>query len=119
MPASSPYAKYLPSAEMPALLTVFSDEFEVSLCSITPVGRDGTRRQAVHNRTAITTDARQKTTIRRVGSIESMIKIDEGVRRPEPIAQFVTGNHFAGMLQKQAKNAERLLLEFELDSILA
>jgi len=53
------------------------------------------------------------------GSIESMIKIDEGVRRPEPIAQFVTGNHFPGMLQKQAKNAERLLLEFELDSILA
>src|SRR5258706_8356732 len=70
MPASSPYAKYLPSAEMPALLTVFSDEFEVSLCSITPVGRDGPRRQAVHNRTAITTDARQKTTIRRVEKID-------------------------------------------------
>jgi hypothetical protein len=39
-----------------------------------------------------------------------MIEIHERVRRPEPIAQFVAGNHFAGMLQKQAKNAERLLL---------
>src|ERR1700722_3890616 len=66
MPELSPYAKYLPSGEMPALLTVFSDEFEVSLCSMTAEGRDGTRRQAVHNRTAITTDARQKATIRRV-----------------------------------------------------
>jgi len=89
MPASSPYAKYLPSAEMPALLTVFSDEFEVSLCSITPVGRDGTRRQAVHNRTAITTDARQKTTIRRVEKIDfisvraaaiSLLRLEKGSR---------------------------------------
>src|SRR5215467_1442420 len=70
MPVLSPYAKYLPSGEMPALLTVFSDEFEVSLCSMIPVGRDGTRRHAVHSRTAITTDARQKTTIRRVEKID-------------------------------------------------
>src|ERR1700730_3861205 len=70
MPVLSAYAKYLPSGEMPALLTVFADEFEVSLCSMIPVGRDGTRRNAVHNRTAITTDARQKTTIRRVEKID-------------------------------------------------
>src|SRR3984893_9234610 len=66
MPVLSPYAKCLPSGEIPALLTVFSDEFEVSLCSMTAVGRDGTRRHAVHNKTAITTGARQKATIRRV-----------------------------------------------------
>src|SRR5215467_268987 len=70
MPVLPAYAKYLPSGEMSALLTVFSDEFEVSLCSMSPVGRDGTRRHPVHHGTAITTNARQKTTIRRVEKID-------------------------------------------------
>src|SRR5215470_15322853 len=55
---------------MLALLTLFSDEFEVSLRSMMSVRRDGTRRHAVHNTTAITRGVRQKTTIRRVEEID-------------------------------------------------
>jgi hypothetical protein len=34
-------------------------------------------------------------------SIETMIKIDKGVRWPEPVANFFSRNQLAGMLQEQ------------------
>jgi hypothetical protein len=35
------------------------------------------------------------------GCIKAMIKIDKGIRGPEPIANFFTRNQLAGTLQKQ------------------
>jgi hypothetical protein len=36
------------------------------------------------------------------GGIETVIEVNEGVRRPKPIAKVFAGNQLAGMLQKQA-----------------
>src|SRR5258707_6510093 len=73
---------------MLALLTLFSDEFEVSLRSMMSVRRDGTRRHTVHNTTAITRVARQKTTIRRVEEIDLFrcwVSISAALGEEEPL----------------------------------
>src|SRR5713101_931397 len=57
-PVLSEYARYLPSAETAALLTLFSDEFEVSLRSMMSVGRGGSC-QTVQTNEAAMISARQ------------------------------------------------------------
>ena len=48
-----------------------------------------------------------------------MIKIHEGVRRPEPAAEGFAGNHLPGMFQEHQENLERLFLELDFDALLA
>jgi hypothetical protein len=48
-----------------------------------------------------------------------MIEIDEGVCWPESVAKLFSCNHLAGMLDQHAQDLERLLLELQLESILA
>jgi len=35
------------------------------------------------------------------GAVQAGIKVDEGVRRPEPLTEFFASNDIAGMLQQQ------------------
>jgi hypothetical protein len=47
------------------------------------------------------------------------VKIDEGVRRPQPVAEFFARNDLSGVLQKHAQNLERLFLHLQPDPTLA
>src|ERR1700722_2679182 len=53
------------------------------------------------------------------GGVQAVIEIDEGVRRPEPVAQLLAGHDFAGLLQKLCQYLERLLLELDLQPLAA
>src|SRR5258707_10353225 len=65
MPVLSAYARYLPSGETLALLTRFSDEFEVNLRSVMFRGRNGDRHIAQISPT-ITSIAKHAMASRRV-----------------------------------------------------
>src|ERR1700687_2210750 len=43
--------------------------------------------------------------------IQTMIEVDEGVRRPELAAQFLSGNHFSRSFKQRRQNLQRLFLE--------
>src|ERR1700676_5578754 len=47
------------------------------------------------------------------GGVQAVIEIDEGIRRPEPLAQLLAGHDFAGLLQKLREYLERLLLQLD------
>lgn len=49
--------------------------------------------------------------------IDAMLKIDEGVGRPELLPQFLTPHNPPGMFDQHAKYAERLLAEPKLDTV--
>ena len=53
------------------------------------------------------------------GGIKTMIKVDKGVRRPELIAQFLSGNQFSRMFQQSGQHLKRLFLELYFLSPLA
>ncbi len=46
-------------------------------------------------------------------AVQAEIEIDESVSRPEPLLQFLTRNHFAGMFQQGLKYLKGLLLELD------
>ncbi len=53
------------------------------------------------------------------GSIQAMIEIDEGVRRPELAAQFLSGDKFSRAFKQRRQHLKRLFLELYLLSPLA
>jgi hypothetical protein len=53
------------------------------------------------------------------GGIEAMIEVDEGVRRPEFAAQFLSGNQFSRPFKQRRQHLQRLFLELYLLSPLA
>ena len=48
-----------------------------------------------------------------------MIEVDEGVRRPEFVAQFVSGDNFSRVLQQRSQNLQGLLLQLHPQSATA
>jgi hypothetical protein len=48
-----------------------------------------------------------------------MIEVDEGVRRPELAAQFLSGNYFSRSFKQRRQNLQWLFLELYLLSPLA
>src|SRR4029077_19917841 len=53
------------------------------------------------------------------GSVKAAVEIDEGIRRPQPVAKVFPRNDFAGVLHKHTQNLERLFLQLQLDPTLA
>jgi hypothetical protein len=53
------------------------------------------------------------------GGIQTMIEVDEGVRRPELAAQFLSGNYFSRSFKQRRQNLQWLFLELYLLSPLA
>ena len=53
------------------------------------------------------------------GGIQTVIEVDEGVRRPELAAQFLSGNHFSRPFKQRRQHLQRLFLELYLLSPLA
>jgi hypothetical protein len=51
------------------------------------------------------------------GSIQPVVKVDEGVDRPEPSPQFLSMDNFSGSLQQHCQELERLVLELDLAAI--
>jgi hypothetical protein len=51
--------------------------------------------------------------------VQAAVKIHKRVRRPKPLAQFVSSHNFAGMIQQQAQNLEGLLLELDPNAAFA
>jgi len=50
--------------------------------------------------------------------VQAVIEGNEGVLRPESLTQLIPGYNFAGMLQKQHKQPEWLLLQLYFDASL-
>jgi hypothetical protein len=48
-----------------------------------------------------------------------MIEVDEGVRRPELVAQFVSGDNLSRVLQQGSENLQWLLLQLHPQSTTA
>jgi hypothetical protein len=48
-----------------------------------------------------------------------VIEIDKGVSRPEAISQFVAGDDFAGLFQKDREDLERLFGKLKSQPVLA
>src|SRR5882762_5083119 len=53
------------------------------------------------------------------GGIEAMIEVDEGVRRPEFAAQFLSGNQFSRSFKQRSQNLQGLFLQLHLLPALA
>jgi hypothetical protein len=45
-----------------------------------------------------------------------MIEVDEGVRRPELVPQFVSGDNFSRVFQQRSENLQWLLLQLHPQS---
>src|SRR5260370_18662023 len=50
--------------------------------------------------------------------VQAVIEGTEGVLGPESLTQFIPGNNFAGVLQQQREQPERLFLQLYLDAFL-
>jgi hypothetical protein len=50
------------------------------------------------------------------GLVQAAIKINEGVLRPERLANLLTSHQFSRTLQEEGQQLERLLLQFDFDS---
>ena len=48
-----------------------------------------------------------------------MVEVDEDVLRPQLLAQFFARDYFAGILEQQFENAQWLVLEPDLEAVLA
>jgi len=48
-----------------------------------------------------------------------MVEIDEGIAWPEAVAQFLSGDNFAWILEKHNQNLEGLFWELEPETLLA
>jgi hypothetical protein len=48
-----------------------------------------------------------------------VIEVNEGIRRPDLLAQFFAGDYFARMLQKNAEDLQRLVLQPDPGSVAA
>jgi hypothetical protein len=48
-----------------------------------------------------------------------VIEINKGVRRPETLLQFFTGDHFSWTLKQNLQNLQRLLLQLYLHALLS
>ena len=48
-----------------------------------------------------------------------MVEVDEGVGRPETIANLVAGDDFAGFFEQQGEDLERLVLQLDAEAVLA
>jgi hypothetical protein len=51
--------------------------------------------------------------------IQAHVEIYERVRGPKPLAKFLAGNHFAGPLDQKGQNLEGLVLQLNLQTMLA
>lgn len=50
------------------------------------------------------------------GLVQTAIEINEGVLRPECLANLLTSHQFSRTLQEKGQQLERLLLQFDFDS---
>ena len=53
------------------------------------------------------------------GFVQAVVELDEGVGRPQLLTQFFTGDNLARPLEQDDKQAERLVLEIDLEPFLA
>jgi hypothetical protein len=51
--------------------------------------------------------------------VEAVVEINEGVSRPEFLAEVLAADHLAGVFQQRSENLERLLLQTDFQSLLA
>jgi hypothetical protein len=52
------------------------------------------------------------------GLVEALIEVYERVRRPDLLPQLFSSDDLSGMLEQGANDLERLVLEFDLDTVL-
>jgi hypothetical protein len=53
------------------------------------------------------------------GLVQAAVEIDEGVGGPKFLAEFLSGNQFAGTFEEQREDLEGLLLQPDSNSVLA
>src|SRR5579872_3297280 len=53
------------------------------------------------------------------GGVDAVVELDHGIIRPQRLADLVAEHHVTGMLEHHEKNAERLLVQPDLDALLA
>jgi hypothetical protein len=51
-------------------------------------------------------------------AVQTSFEIDKDIARPEALSEFFTGHYFAGMVQEQEQNFERLTGQFYLNTML-
>jgi hypothetical protein len=53
------------------------------------------------------------------GGVDAVIELDDGVVRPERLADLVAQHHLTGMVQQHEQDAEGLLVKADPDTVLA
>ena len=53
------------------------------------------------------------------GRSQAVVEVHKGVSGPELLPQFLAGNEFSGVFEKQCENLKGLFLKLNLDSVLA
>ena len=53
------------------------------------------------------------------GFVEPVVEVDEGIRRPKRLLEFLSCDHVAHVLEQHRQDLKRLLLELDLQALLA